>query len=72
MPDFAVKKDANPGFINEAWTKVNDEGIYRGQCAELCGKDHGFMPIVVKAVPKQEYTRWVSLNQKNRVAERLE
>ena len=44
VPAFAVKQDANPGFINEAWTKVDKPGIYRGQCAELCGKDHGFMP----------------------------
>ncbi len=41
VPDFAVKKDANPGFINEAWTRIDEPGIYRGQCAELCGKDHG-------------------------------
>ncbi|ASD65876.1 cytochrome c oxidase subunit II [Pseudoalteromonas piscicida] len=60
VPDFAVKKDANPGFINEAWTKVNDEGIYRGQCAELCGKDHGFMPVVVEAVSPDKFDRWLS------------
>ena len=47
VPDFAVKKDAIPGFVNEGWFKVNEPGIYRGQCAELCGKDHGFMPVVV-------------------------
>nr|WP_155949156.1 cytochrome c oxidase subunit II [Gayadomonas joobiniege] len=63
VPDFAVKKDANPGFINEAWTRVNEAGIYRGQCAELCGKDHGFMPIVVKAVPPAEFDSWM-LQQK--------
>ncbi len=51
VPDLGWKKDAIPGFINEAWTQVDEPGIYRGQCAELCGKDHGFMPIVVKAVP---------------------
>lgn len=60
VPDFAVKKDANPGFINEAWTRVNKPGIYRGQCAELCGKDHGFMPVVVIAKEPAEYAAWVS------------
>ncbi len=59
VPDFAVKKDANPGFINEAWTLVDEPGIYRGQCAELCGKDHGFMPVVVIAKPPQEYQQWL-------------
>lgn len=59
VPDFAVKKDANPGFINEAWTKIDQPGIYRGQCAELCGKDHGFMPIVVIAKPQAEYDAWL-------------
>lgn len=60
VPDFAVKKDANPGFINEAWTKVNEPGIYRGQCAELCGKDHGFMPVVVVAKDPAEYQSWIA------------
>ncbi|QCZ95041.1 cytochrome c oxidase subunit II [Salinimonas iocasae] len=60
VPDFAVKKDANPGFINEAWTKVNEPGLYRGQCAELCGKDHGFMPIVVVAKEPAEFDAWMS------------
>lgn len=60
VPDFAVKKDANPGFINEAWTKVNEAGLYRGQCAELCGKDHGFMPIVVVAKEPAEFDAWMS------------
>lgn len=60
VPDFAVKKDANPGFINEAWTRVNEEGIYRGQCAELCGKDHGFMPVVVEAVAPDAFDTWMS------------
>lgn len=59
VPDFAVKKDANPGFINETWTKINEEGIYRGQCAELCGKDHGFMPVVVEAKSEQAFTDWL-------------
>ncbi|MFI2811048.1 MULTISPECIES: cytochrome c oxidase subunit II [Microbulbifer] len=60
VPDLAVKKDAIPGFINDAWTRIDEPGIYRGQCAELCGKDHGFMPIVVKAVPQQEYDNWLN------------
>ncbi|MDN5499681.1 cytochrome c oxidase subunit II [Shewanella sp. DNRA4] len=60
VPDFAVKKDANPGFINEAWTRIDKPGIYRGQCAELCGKDHGFMPIVVQALPEAEFDAWVA------------
>ena len=63
VPDLGWKKDAIPGFINETWTKVDKPGIYRGQCAELCGKDHGFMPIVVKAVPEDEYVRWVAAKQ---------
>jgi cytochrome c oxidase subunit 2 len=59
VPDFAVKKDANPGFINEAWANVNEPGVYRGQCAELCGKDHGFMPIVVIAKEPAEFDAWI-------------
>lgn len=60
VPAFAVKQDANPGFINEAWTRVNEPGIYRGQCAELCGKDHGFMPIVVKVLSLADYEQWLA------------
>jgi len=60
MPDFAVKKDAIPGFINEGWFKVNEIGTYRGQCAELCGKDHGFMPVVVEVVSKEDYADWLA------------
>ncbi|WP_426360523.1 cytochrome c oxidase subunit II [Pseudocolwellia sp. HL-MZ19] len=59
VPAFAVKQDANPGFINEAWTKVDEPGIYRGQCAELCGKDHGFMPIVVEVRTEEGYAQWL-------------
>ncbi|XOV86228.1 MAG: cytochrome c oxidase subunit II [Pseudomonadota bacterium] len=59
VPDFAVKRDAIPGFVHEAWTVVDKPGIYRGQCAELCGKDHGFMPIVVRAVEQDEYDAWI-------------
>ena len=60
VPDFGFKQDANPGFINDAWTNVNEPGVYRGQCAELCGKDHGFMPIVVIAKEPAEYAKWIS------------
>jgi cytochrome c oxidase subunit 2 len=70
VPEITGKKDAIPGYINELWVDIKEPGVYRGQCTELCGKDHGFMPIVVRAVPKQEYTKWVSLNQKNRVADK--
>jgi len=61
LPDFGVKKDAIPGFINEAWFKVDADkpGIYRGQCAELCGRDHGFMPIVVDARSKADFAAWL-------------
>jgi cytochrome c oxidase subunit 2 len=59
VPAFAVKQDANPGFINEAWTKVDEPGVYRGQCAELCGKDHGFMPIVVEVKSEANYAIWL-------------
>ncbi|MBZ4677748.1 MAG: cytochrome c oxidase, subunit [Shewanella sp.] len=60
VPAFAVKKDANPGFINEAWTRIDKPGIYRGQCAELCGKDHGFMPIVVQVLAEEEFDAWIA------------
>ena len=59
VPEFAIKKDAIPGFINDMWTKIDEEGIYRGQCAELCGRDHGFMPIVVHATSEAEYEDWI-------------
>jgi cytochrome c oxidase subunit 2 len=55
VPALGWKQDAIPGFINEAWTNIKQPGTYRGQCAELCGKDHGFMPIVVRAVPRSEF-----------------
>jgi len=60
VPDFAVKQDAVPGFINTAWTNVPKPGIYRGNCTELCGINHAFMPVVVRAVEKEEYTAWVA------------
>ena len=67
VPDLAVKRDAIPGFINETWTKATREGVYRGQCAELCGKDHGFMPIVVNVVSKEEYALWLGAKQEEAV-----
>jgi cytochrome c oxidase subunit 2 len=58
VPDFGIKRDAIPGMINDIWFIVREPGIYRGQCTELCGKDHGFMPIVVRALPEDEYKAW--------------
>lgn len=60
VPDLGWKKDAIPGFINEMWTRIPEPGVYRGQCAELCGKDHGFMPVVVEAKSEQDYQQWVA------------
>ena len=59
VPDFGWKKDTVPGFINDAWTNVEKPGVYRGQCAELCGQGHGFMPIVVIAMEQADYDNWV-------------
>tara|TARA_R110002110_G_scaffold205066_7_gene417084 strand:+ start:218080 stop:219225 length:1146 start_codon:yes stop_codon:yes gene_type:complete len=64
VPALAVKKDAIPGFINETWARTATEGVFRGQCAELCGKDHGFMPIVVNVVSKEEYAVWFDEKQR--------
>ena len=69
VPELAVKKDAIPGIMNEAWTRVEKVGIYRGQCAELCGKDHGFMPIVVVVEEQADYDKW--LNGKKTEAKKL-
>lgn len=60
VPALAVKKDAIPGFINEAWTRIDEPGLYRGQCAELCGRDHGFMPIVVDARSPEDFDSWLA------------
>lgn len=60
VPALGWKQDAIPGVINEAWAEIRHPGVYRGQCAELCGKDHGFMPIVVRAVPPAEYRQWLA------------
>lgn len=59
IPDFGVKQDAIPGFVRDTWFKAEKEGIYRGQCAELCGKDHAYMPIVVEVVSEEKYSAWV-------------
>jgi cytochrome c oxidase subunit 2 len=59
VPELAVKQDAIPGFINDSWALIEEPGTYRGQCAELCGKDHGFMPIVVEAVSEADYLAWL-------------
>ena len=64
MPAFGVKQDAVPGFIRDAWFTADKPGVYRGNCAELCGKDHGFMPIVVEVLEQEKYTEWVAEKQK--------
>jgi cytochrome c oxidase subunit 2 len=58
VPDFGIKRDAVPGTINDLWAIVPEPGIYRGQCTELCGPDHGFMPIVVEVLPEEEFDAW--------------
>jgi cytochrome c oxidase subunit 2 len=63
VPDFAVKKDAIPGFVNEAWVIAEETGTYRGQCTELCGQDHGFMPVVVEVVEQAEFDAWYAERQ---------
>lgn len=63
LPDLGVKKDAVPGFINEAWANIARPGTYRGQCAEFCGLNHARMPIVVNAVPESEYKKWLALQK---------
>ena len=60
VPQLGVKQDAIPGLVRDAWFKAEREGVFRGQCAELCGKNHGFMPIVVRAVPEAEYAAWLA------------
>ncbi len=68
VPELAVKKDAIPGFVNEIWFNIEEEGTYRGQCAELCGRDHGFMPVVVVAKSEEDYRAWVG-DQKSLAAD---
>ena len=60
VPELAIKKDAIPGMVNETWFRANETGTYRGQCAELCGKDHGYMPVVVEVVEPEAYAAWVA------------
>jgi cytochrome c oxidase subunit 2 len=68
IPAFGVKQDAIPGFVRDTWFKSEKTGIFRGQCAELCGKEHAFMPIVVRVVTDTEYTAWVAGKQKEMAA----
>jgi cytochrome c oxidase subunit II len=63
VPSFGLKKDAIPGFVNEAWFKAEKVGRYTGQCAELCGRDHGFMPIVVEVMSKEDFQAWLAKQQ---------
>jgi len=76
VPALGWKRDAVPGFINEGWAEIQEPGIYRGQCAELCGRDHGFMPIVLEVLPPEQFRQWVKQQQQQdavaqRDAERL-
>ena len=68
IPKFGVKKDAIPGYINEFWTNIDEPGDYRGQCAELCGKDHGFMPIVANVMAAEDFDAWIADQQAMKVA----
>ncbi|MFP5506888.1 MAG: cytochrome c oxidase subunit II [Gammaproteobacteria bacterium] len=68
VPELGMKKDAIPGFVNEMWFNVDRPGTYRGQCAELCGKDHGFMPIVVVAKEQADYEKWVAEQKQSAAA----
>ena len=63
IPAFGAKQDAIPGFLRDTWFRAEQEGTFRGQCTELCGKEHGYMPIVVRAVKPDEYTKWVAQHQ---------
>lgn len=69
VPALGIKRDAIPGFVRESWARIEEPGIYRGVCAELCGRDHGFMPIVVKAVEEEEFNQWIG--EKQAAAEEL-
>jgi cytochrome c oxidase subunit 2 len=63
VPEFGMKKDAYPGFINELWFRADRPGVYRGQCAELCGRDHAFMPVVVEVKSQQDFEAWLQAQQ---------
>ncbi len=69
VPALGFKQDAVPGFINEAWAVIEKPGVYRGQCAELCGRWHGYMPVVVKAKTQEEFDKWVSTQKADLVSE---
>jgi cytochrome c oxidase subunit 2 len=71
VPDFGWKKDAIPGFVNEAWVIVDEPGVYRGQCTELCGRDHGFMPIVVEVKSEEDYAAWLTAQKGAAAAAKL-
>jgi cytochrome c oxidase subunit 2 len=68
VPAFGVKQDAIPGFVRDSWFKAEKPGIYRGQCAELCGKEHGFMPVVVEVKSQEDYSKWASEQKKKSAA----
>src|SRR5262245_40828722 len=68
VPALGVKQDAIPGFVRDTWFKAEKPGIFRGQCAELCGKEHGFMPIVVEVKSKDDYAAWVSAQKQKNAA----
>jgi cytochrome c oxidase subunit 2 len=68
IPAFGAKQDAIPGFLRDTWFRANEPGTYRGQCTELCGKEHGYMPIVVRAVSAEDYSRWVGERKKTMAA----
>jgi len=68
VPDFGMKKDAIPGYINEMWFRADETGTFRGQCAELCGRDHGFMPVVVEVLPQDEFDAWLAARKAERQA----
>ncbi len=67
MPSLGVKKDAVPGRLNETWFNIDEPGIYRGQCSELCGTGHGYMPIVIEALNEKDFNNWI-IEQKNKLA----
>jgi len=68
VPAFGVKQDAIPGFVRDTWFRADKPGIYRGQCAELCGKEHGFMPVVVEVLPADQYAAWADAQKKKSAA----
>ena len=69
VPEFGMKRDAIPGFVNEMWFRADEPGVYRGQCAELCGRDHGFMPVVVEVKSRADYDTWLAARQESRAAQ---